>query len=69
MGILLVPTWRVWLQKPLSDIVELMIEKGQLPIEIADAFDDIGQFLQRLSQEIMQARARRGMRLPPGPDD
>lgn len=35
----------------------------------AEAFDDFGQFCQRLGSEIIQKRIRRGMPMPLGPDD
>ena len=65
----LVPHWKNVLMPPLSDAVDEMIQKGDLPIAIADAFDDLGQFLGRLASEIIAERQRRGMPLPDGPDD
>lgn len=63
------PIWQHALVPALSAAVDKMIESGDLSIATAEALDDLGQFCQRLGAAIIDERIRRGLPMPPGPDD
>ena len=53
--------WEAWLMPAVSDAVDAMIARGHVPSALAEALDDAGQFLIRVSADIFAERSRRGL--------
>lgn len=61
--------WETWMLPVVSNAVDAMIARGHVPIALAEAFEDVGQFFSRVSADIFAERSRLGLPLPEGEED